>query len=133
MPGIKPKFNKDKLLQEADLFEAKAAQLEQAKPSSEHITFFDPDLMAQIPWIFNWMTPYIDLSRTVLLEFTNFLGCPFWVSIIGLCFTIRSSLLPLMLVQLRKIGEVAKTFPIMSQIKRCADMSNFSKWKKNWK
>jgi hypothetical protein len=45
--------------------EDKAAMLEQAKPSHDQFIFFDADIMSNIPWIFSWMTPYVDFVRTL--------------------------------------------------------------------
>ena len=52
--------------EELEWIERKAELLKQAKPSSDQFVFFDPDIMAEIPWFFRWMTPYVDFGRNLL-------------------------------------------------------------------
>lgn len=44
--------------------------LQKAADSKEQMIFFDPDIMAEIPWLFKWATPYVDFFRNLLLDFT---------------------------------------------------------------
>ena len=113
--------------------EHKAEMLEQSKPSHDQFIFFDPDIMANIPWIFSWITPYVDFVRNLLLSFTDYTGLPYWVPITMLCLTLRSSLLPLTLIQMRKISEIGKTAPVMAQVKRAADLSTLPKATRYWR
>jgi len=113
--------------------ENKAEMLEQAKPSHDQFIFFDPDIMANVPWFFSWITPYVDFVRNLLLSFTEFTGLPYWVPITMLCLTIRCSLLPLTMIQMRKISEIAKTAPVIAQVKRATDLSTLSKPNRYWR
>lgn len=113
--------------------ERKADLLQKANESKEQMIFFDPDIMANIPWIFSWASPYVDFFRNLLLDFTDYTGLPFWVGIFQFAFVTRASLIPQIAIQIRKISEIGKTIPVISNVKRAAELSELSKFKQNWK
>lgn len=74
-------INTQKIQDHEAYLERKAELLQKANESKDQMIFFDPDIMADIPWLFSWATPYVDFFRNAVLDFTEYTGLPFWLGI----------------------------------------------------
>jgi membrane protein insertase Oxa1/YidC/SpoIIIJ len=87
----------------------------------------DADLLSQVPSLFSFADPYVQKSCDFILQFQQYTGLP-WPVVIGLiCFSVRTMILPLFLLQTKKISGFALKINLAKEIKRLVDHTRQSK------
>ncbi|CAD8189236.1 unnamed protein product [Paramecium pentaurelia] len=103
--------------------------LEQNQPFFDRLIFFDPDIMASLPGPLQVFDPVVDFGSGIL---TYLHDCHIpWVGVLSLtCIIARSTLLPLIYLQMKRTTRLATVIPAIAQMKRLIDKTNYSKTKK---
>lgn len=88
--------------------------------------------MGRLPPIFSKLDPIIQNLSDLILNFQSTTGLP-WPCIVALiCVVLRFSMLPLFILQLKKLSNFGLRFKAVQEIKRLAKTSSLSKFGQKW-
>lgn len=93
---------------------------------------FDPDYLAHIPFFFRPIEPFVEAIKNVMLAANANLGLPWWLVIVGAGLTIRLTIMPLVLMQMRRVSQLAPVSPVLVQLKNTYKVSNLPFRKRFW-
>ena len=84
-------------------------------------------MLSRIPKFFSFADPYVQKTSDAILQFQQYTGLP-WPIVIGMvCLSVRLTILPLFLLQAKKISSFALKVNIAQEVKRLVDHTRQSK------
>ena len=73
--------------------------------------FFDPDMMATLPVLLDRFDPAVEAGKDALVTLHDFVGVPWW-GVLGMaCLMARTTLLPLIYLQMKRTSKLAAVVP----------------------
>ena len=96
----------------------------------EKLFEYSPDLIGRTPFYLNFMDPYFEHVKTQFLTFIDYTGMPVPLFLILACVTIRSTLIPLVYVQMKKLGMFGTKLQFLKEFGNIYRHSSLSKMAK---
>lgn len=63
---------------------------------------FDPETLATLPKIFERLDPVVETGKDILVGMHDYLGIPWWGVLGVACLTVRTTLIPLIYLQMKR-------------------------------
>lgn len=93
----------------------------------EKLFEYNPDLIGRTPFYLNFMDPYFEYTKTQFLSFLEYTNMPIPLFLLFGCIVIRSTLIPLVFVQMKKLGMFGTKIQFLKEFGNVYKHSTLSK------
>lgn len=99
-------------------------------PHHDRLMYFDPDFLATLPRPLRFYEPVVEYTKDIIVTFQEATGVP-WVIVIPMAsLVIRTLILPVFYIQMKKTSQFAELVPAAMQLKEIYIKSNLPKKRK---
>jgi membrane protein insertase Oxa1/YidC/SpoIIIJ len=98
----------------------------------DRLISFDPDYLAHIPYLLKPIEPFVETVKNGMMAANASIGLPWWLIIVGACTFIRLTIMPLVLVQMRRVSQLAPIAPVLVNLKNTFKQSSLPRRTRLW-
>jgi len=91
----------------------------------------DAKYLNEVPFIFKPLEPAMNIIKDLILSAHGLVGIPWWAVLFASSFVIRLTIMPLILIQMKRISKIAPIAPVFVFIKDTWKHSDLTFFKKS--